>query len=131
MEYVNLDIDEAGILNIAFLGDSIWELYVRKAFFNKGLSLKKLNHLVKEYVNAKFQSSLYNKIYDEIEEEEKNFSKRARNANIKHYPKSCTMKEYRESTAFEALIAYYYLNEKIEKIENIIKIYLYNGYTDT
>ncbi|NLK62739.1 MAG: Mini-ribonuclease 3-like protein [Fusobacteria bacterium] len=121
MEYVDLNNEDVGILNIAYLGDAVWSLYIRQLLYNKGLSLKKLNNIVEQYVNAKYQSKIYGEIWDMLSENEKKIAKRAENGNIKHYPKSCTMKEYRESTGFEALIAYLYLN-KPSKINDIIDI---------
>ncbi len=122
----NLSLNETGILNAAFLGDAVWELYVREKLYNRGWGLDRVSKTTASYVNAKFQSKIYNEISENIEEKAYEFAKRARNGNIKTYPKSCTMKEYRESTAFEALIAYYYVNGNQEKIRDIVDKYVGN-----
>ncbi len=122
----DIKINEIGILNMAFLGDAVWELYVRQALCKGGMSLKKLSQTTANYVNAKTQSKIYNDILDNLSEEAFEFAKRGRNANINTYPKSCTKKEYRESTAFEALVAYYHIKGEKQRIQNIVAGYVLN-----
>ena len=119
-----IDFRDTGILNLAYLGDSVWELLVRKYFVEKNMDTNSLSTRVREFVNAKKQSQIYNEIFDTLEEEAQNVSKRARNAKIKSFPKSCSYMEYRNATAFEVLIAYYFLKKKYDKIDGILKIYI-------
>lgn len=114
-------INDIGILNLAYLGDSIWELTVRNYFLLKELDLNKLNVKVKNYVNAKKQSEIYVKLMATMDEDELSFSKRARNVKIKTSRKSCDIVEYKNASAFEALIAYHFINKNEEKIKKIIK----------
>jgi ribonuclease-3 family protein len=120
----NINVDEIGILNMAFLGDAVWELHVREALCKDYTTLKNLSQKTARFVNAKFQSEVYNFVQGELSKEAFEFSKRGRNANIKTYPKSCSKKQYRESTAFEALIAYYHINGDKEKIQDIVSKYV-------
>lgn len=117
----HLDLKETNTLVLAYLGDAVWELYVREYFIEKGLTIKELNKKVKEYVNGKIQSKYYRKILNELDEDIKAVVKRAKNSNIKSFPKSCNPIEYREATAFEALIAIYYNLNRIDDIRKIIK----------
>lgn len=114
-------LNEFSILSIAYLGDSVWELEIRDYFVRKNLIIKDLNDLVREYVNAKAQSRFYLSVFDELEPEFQNYSKRGRNANINSYPKSCTPKEYRNATAFEVLIGAYHLLGETEKLKELTK----------
>lgn len=119
-----MDIKEIGqynLLSLAYLGDSIWELNVREFYFIENLKVEELNNKVKELVNAKSQSKIYKKIFDELSDDLKIISKRGRNANIKSFAKTCTSTEYRNATAFEVLIAVLYLTNNKEKINEIIK----------
>ncbi|MBZ4683355.1 MAG: mini-ribonuclease [Fusobacteriaceae bacterium] len=126
MEFKKLN--ELGVLTVAYLGDSIWELYIREYFVRKNINLKDLNIIVRKYVNAKFQSKIYLEILNEGKynflQEVIDYSKRARNAKIKSYPSSCTLKEYKNATALEALIGAYYLLNYKEELQEIIKIIL-------
>lgn len=116
-----IGINDLGILNLAYLGDSIWELIVRRYFLLKELDLNKLNVKVKQYVNAKKQSEIYLKLMAVMDEDELNFSKRARNIKIKTNRKSCDIIEYKNASAFEALVAYHFINKNEKNIEEIIK----------
>lgn len=118
----NVDIRETNGVVLAYLGDAIWELEIRKYWIKKGLNLKNLNKNVKKYANAKKQSELYKKLYDGLEEKYKMLGNRAKNGNIKSFPKSCSVHEYREATAFEALIAGFYIDGRNDYIEEIIKL---------
>ncbi|MGM0508264.1 MAG: Mini-ribonuclease 3 [Fusobacteriota bacterium] len=119
MEYKK--IKELNNLALAYLGDAKWELEVRNFFVKKNYKVKKLNNLVRKYVRGNSQSKIYELIKDNLSERAKYISKRARNSKIKSCPKSCTYKEYKNATAFEALIAYYYYTDQEEKIKNILK----------
>lgn len=117
---VNVDLRETNGVVLAYLGDAIWELEVRKYWINKRLNLGNLNKNVKKYVNAKKQSELYQKIIPLVDEKYQMLGRRAKNGNIKSFPSSCTVFEYREATAFEALIAGFYIDGR----EDLIKLAL-------
>lgn len=119
---VNLNAKEANGLVLAYLGDVVWELSVRTYFINKGYNIKNLNRIVKEHVNAKIQSKYLHSIIDSLDEEKSLIVNRAKNSNIKTFPKSCTVMEYKEATAFEALIGAYYTEGKIDEINKIVEL---------
>lgn len=115
----NVDIREKSGLVLAYLGDSVWETEVRMFFIQKGFKLAHLNREVKKYVNAREQSKYYNLIKEWVTEEEIALMKRAKNASIRSFPKTCSNQEYREATAFEALVGAWYLKGQKEKIEEL------------
>lgn len=119
MEYV--DLRETSGVVLAYLGDAVWELYIRKYWISKGFNLQNLNRRVKECVNAKRQSVLYKEILPLLEEKYQQLGKRAKNGNIKTFPKSCSVMEYKEATAFEALIAAFYTDNREDLIEMVLK----------
>ena len=116
------DIREMSGLELAFLGDAIWELEIRKYYLRFGYNILTVNKHVKSKVNAKFQSQIYQKIKDELDEEIQIIGKRAKNSNIKTFPKSCTVMEYKEATALEAMVGAMYLLNKEEEIKKIINM---------
>lgn len=116
---VHINIKEANGLSLAYLGDAVWEIVVREYFIATGHKVNQLNKLAVNYVNAKGQSRIYRNIIDDMEEEYKAVARRAKNGRIKSFPKSCTIDEYREATAFEALIAALYINGEMERIKKI------------
>lgn len=125
MDYVKAP--EYDSLSFAYIGDAVWELELRKVVAQKKERHVKLVTDVKKYVNAKFQSGLYIEISENLSEYELSFARRARNCAIKNYPKSCTPIEYRNATAFEALMGYYHLTGQNGKIEELIKKYIIKG----
>ena len=116
-----VNVKESSGIVLAYLGDAVWELRVREYAIDKGYNIHNLNKFVKTMVNAKAQSKVLKEIFEELSEEEKMIVGRAKNSNIKTFPKSCTIMEYKESTAFEALVAFLYTRGLEEKILEFIK----------
>lgn len=116
------DIRDYTGLELAFIGDAIWELEIRKHYLQFGYNIPTLNKYVKNKVNARYQSLIYKQIIEDLDEEFKVIGKRAKNSNIKTFPKTCTVMEYKEATALEAVVGAMYLLNKEEKIKKIINI---------
>ena len=116
------DIRDYTGLELAFIGDAIWELEIRKHYLQFGYNIPTLNKYVKNKVNARYQSLIYKQIIEDLDEEFKTIGKRAKNSNIKTFPKTCTVMEYKEATALEAVIGAMYLLNKEEEIKKIINI---------
>lgn len=107
-------------LNLAFIGDCIYEILVREALVCE--ANRPVNELHREsvkYVSAKAQTEAYVKIKDMLTEEETAQFKRGRNAKVGHSPKSATDAEYHTATGIEALFGYLYLSGKTERIKQL------------
>lgn len=107
-------------LNLAFIGDCIYEILVREALVCE--ANRPVNELHREsvkYVSAKAQTEAYAKIKDLLTEEETAQFKRGRNAKVGHSPKSATDAEYHTATGIEALFGYLYLSGKTERIKQL------------
>ena len=110
-------------LTWAYVGDCIYELYVRTKLVNTtNLKPHKLHIETVKYVKAKSQAELLQKIYDELTEEEKDIVRRGRNAENHHVPKNSNIQEYMYATAFEALIGYLYLIKKFNRIKELLEM---------
>ena len=116
------DIRDYTGLELAFIGDAIWELEIRRYYLQFGYNIPTLNKYVKNKVNARYQSLIYKQIIEDLDEEFKIIGKRAKNSNIKTFPKTCTVMEYKEATALEAIVGAMYLLNKEEEIKKIINI---------
>lgn len=121
------DIRDYTGLELAFIGDAIWELEIRRYYLQFGYSIPTLNKYVKNKVNARYQSLIYKQIIEELDEKFKVIGKRAKNSNIKTFPKTCTVMEYREATALEAVVGAMYLLNEEEEIKKIINIVIKGG----
>lgn len=127
MVNVDKNINEYSGLELAYIGDAVWELEIRSYFLQYGYNLAKLNKLVKEQVNAKKQSLIYKEIINTLNDDLKSLAKRAKNSNIKTFPNSCSVMEYKEATAFEAIIGILYIQKKYDKIKEIIDKFIIKG----
>ena len=130
-EFISITRDENDVnllspLTWAYIGDCVYELYIRTELINKtNLKPHKLHIESIKYVKAKAQAEILQNIYEELTEEEKNIVRRGRNTENHHLPKNSNVQEYMYSTAFEALIGYLYLtknNKRLKEILNKVKI---------
>lgn len=97
--------------NYAHLGDAVWELFVRENIFDKAMTAKDLHKLTSNKVNASYQAHLLKLIINELSDDEQDIVRRARNCSIPIARRNI-QNEYRHATSFEALIGYWYLNDK-------------------
>ena len=110
-------------LTWAYVGDSVFELYIRTHLVNKtNLKPHKLHIEAINYVKAKAQAEFLKKIEEILTNEEKEIVRRGRNAQNHHLPKNSNVKEYMHATAFEALIGFLYLTKKYKRLEEILKL---------
>lgn len=119
---------EINVLVLAYLGDTIYEDYIREYLIRKGLG--NVNDLQIEsinYVSAKAQAKIVQKLIDDevLNEEELEIFRRARNHKVTSHPKSCDIITYKYATGFEAIIGYLKLEKKEERIDEIINKILY------
>lgn len=105
---------------LAYLGDCVIELEVRKYLLSQGLyDSKDLNREALRFVKASAQSAAFDKIEPMLTEDELSYYKRGRNTHTAKTPKSSTALEYRRATGFEALFGYLYLSEQKERITEL------------
>lgn len=106
----------------AYVGDAVYELYIRTHLANTtNLNAHKLHVEAIKYVKAGAQARTLEKIIEELTEEEKEIVRRARNVQNHHLPKNADVRDYMYSTAFEGLIGYLYLTRQEERLQDILK----------
>ena len=115
---------EARLLNplqLALVGDGVYELFIRNSILSKNLELSAHKMHVKAigYVKAKSQSIIMHEIEDKLTENESYIFKRGRNAKSATIPKNADVRDYRMATGFEALVGYLYLIGDTERLEFI------------
>lgn len=122
-----MNVNEINVLVLAYLGDTIYENYVRKHLVLSGIG--NVNDLQKEaisYVSASNQAKYLTKMIDDnfLYEDEISVFKRARNYKTTSHPKSCDIITYKYATGLEAIIGYLELQNKKERINEIMKFIL-------
>ena len=117
------EINELSPLTWAYIGDCIFELYIRTKLVNETkLKPHELHIKAINYVKAKSQAEMLKKIQDSLTDEEKDIVRRGRNTENHHLPRNANIQEYMYSTAFEALIGYLFLCKKEERVKEIIEM---------
>ncbi|MBR4950235.1 MAG: Mini-ribonuclease 3 [Clostridia bacterium] len=115
-------------LNLAYIGDSVFELMVREHILSKYQgSVKNLHNYSVSIVSANAQSVFYDKILDILSDKELSVIKRGRNAKVGSTPKHASIGEYHKATGFEALIGYLYLSKNYDRLEEIFNIIIKEG----
>ena len=118
-----MNTKDKNVLTLAYIGDAIYEVYIRKFLIDQGIS--KVNNLQKSAINyvsaknqAKFVTILINdNFFNDIELE---IIKRARNHKSR-IPKNTDIITYKYATSLEAVIGYLYLENKIDRINLIME----------
>ena len=117
------DVNMLSPLTWAYVGDSVYELYIRTNLVNNTkLKPHKLHIESIKYVKAKAQAEILKRIESYLTDEERDIVRRARNAENHHLPKNADPADYMYSTAFEGLIGFLYLTKKDERLKEILKM---------
>ena len=101
--------------NYAYLGDAVWELYIREHTTKLTQNAKDLHKITTDRVKASYQANLLNEYESELTQEEKELSRRGRNLPIPIARRS-NQTEYRLATGFEVLIGWWHIHDK-ERLE--------------
>ena len=116
-------INEMNPLTWAYIGDAVFELYIREKLVNiTRLKPHKLRLESIKFVKASAQAEALKQIEETLTEEEKDIVRRARNTKNHHLPKNADINDYMYATAFEGLIGYLYLNKKEERLKEILTL---------
>ncbi|MBR2704518.1 MAG: Mini-ribonuclease 3 [Clostridia bacterium] len=110
-------------LTWAYVGDCIFELYIRTNLVNKSkLKPHKLHIETIKYVKAKAQADFLKAIEDKLTERELDIVRRARNTQNHHLPKNADPADYMYATAFEGLVGFLYLTKQDERLKEIFEM---------
>lgn len=107
---------------LAYLGDCVFELWVRERLLRRGLTRTgALNAASHDYVTAKNQSAAFYRIEPFLTEAEHDFFRRGRNSPHLSAPKSASGAEYRTATGFETLCAALYLSGQYARLNQLLE----------
>lgn len=121
----NLKYEDPGqisALTLAYIGDAVYELYIRGRLVEKGLRNPKQLHSKKvSFAKASAQRKAYDKIYNILNDTEKSIALRGRNAKSGSVPRNSDPSDYSHATAFEALIGYLYLKNNRKRLLEVLQ----------
>lgn len=133
MERLSEPLKDARQLNglaLAYMGDAVYEVYIRKHLLELGrVKPNDLHRASTKYVTAKAQAAQLHRLRETgfLTDEEETVAKRGRNAKSGHVPKNTDVVTYSHSTGFEAVIGFLFLTGQLERLEAIIFDVLENG----
>ncbi len=117
-----LNLRETGPIALAFVGDSVFDLFVRKRLVCSGVGRPKdLQRKASGLARAESQAAMIRYLFEELTEEEQDVVRRARNAKVHTMPKHAGVMEYKMATGLEALIGYLYLSGNRERLEWLLE----------
>jgi len=117
------EINTFSPLSLAYVGDAVYEVYIRSYVMKNGnMPVNKLHRVATHYVSAKAQSAIVHSIMEHLTEEEIAVFKRGRNAHSYTSAKNADIVDYRHATGFEALIGYLFILKKFDRLNEIIKM---------
>ena len=113
------------ILALAYLGDAIYELYVREHIIETAHTGRAdlLHRQGVRFVCADGQASALLEMIDSgfLSEKEADFARRAHNHKTATKPKNADPVTYKWATAFEALLGYLKLSGDAQRMEEIMQ----------
>ncbi|MGI5858982.1 MAG: Mini-ribonuclease 3 [Tepidanaerobacteraceae bacterium] len=107
-------------LALAFVGDSVFDLFIRTMLVGSGKKVRDLHREAVRYVKASGQAAILKGLESELTPKERYVVRNARNAKVNTVPKNADIMDYHYSTAFEALLGYLYLSGQNERLNEIL-----------
>lgn len=114
------DVNMLSPLNLAFVGDTVFDLFVRESLVcQANRPVSKLHQKATALVKASAQAKAVEKIKDRLTEQEQGVIRRGRNAHSNHKAKNMSEADYHTATGLEALFGYLYLKGEIDRLREI------------
>ena len=120
---IKVRVNEISALSLAYIGDAIYELYVRSYIMRDvNMPVSKLHRASTRFVSATSQAKIFHSIKDKLTEEETAVYKRGRNAHPHTSAKNASVIDYRVATGLEALLGYLYITKNTTRLEEVISL---------
>lgn len=118
-----LDAKQYSPLTLAFLGDGVYEMYVRVRIVNNtNAPANTLHKKAVCFVKASAQCEAYDKIEPHLTQDEITMFKRGRNAKVNTKAKNASLAEYKKATGFETLLGYLYADGQMDRLMYLLDI---------
>ena len=109
-----------GSLELAYLGDTLYDLYVREHLIARGGRVQALHMRAIALVCARAQSEALSRVEPLLRPDEADVARRARNAR-QTPPRNADAGQYHRATALEALVGYLYVTGQRERMNEILQ----------
>lgn len=116
-----LEPEQLPVETLAYIGDAVYELFVRTDLVRNGLYRgEDLHREAVKRVRASAQAQKLTELIERLSEQERELVRRGRNAKTGQVPKGARVIEYRYSTAFEVLLGYLFLKGEWDRLEEVL-----------
>ena len=125
---LNNDVKQINTTALAYMGDAVYEVYVRRHVMESGhVHVDRLHAMAVPFVKAEGQARAVKYLMENgLTDEEQTLARRARNHKIASKAKNASPMDYKWATAFEALIGYLYLKGDGERMAEIISMAIHH-----
>lgn len=109
-------------LTLAYIGDAVYDLIIRTMVVERAnRPANELHRITVRYVSAEAQSRIVETLIDSFTEEELSVYRRGRNSKPHTMSKNASPADYLKATGFEAVLGYLYLQDKMERVLELVK----------
>lgn len=108
-------------LQLAYIGDAVWELHVRRIALSAGATtMDALHRRVVARVQASEQAALWRCLESLLTDEERSIARRARNSKLSP-PRGVAHADYRHSTCFESVLGFLYCTGRHQRLREVMQ----------
>lgn len=121
-----VDPKQARLLNplqLAYLGDAVWDLMVRSTMLARGLSVGHMHKTAVKHVSAAAQAEALRRLEGILTEEESDVVRRGRNSHAHHpSPRNQDPGDYAAATGLEALVGFLFMTGQDDRLQALYDI---------
>lgn len=124
-DHGQVDLCELSPLQLAYIGDSVYDLLVRSSLLAAGNRVKRMHLDTVSLVRATAQAQTLNSLLSHLNEVELDYVRRGRNAHGHHQaPKSASAADYAAATGLECLMGYLYVTGQEDRLRALFQLSL-------
>ncbi len=118
----------APALSLAYIGDTVYDLYVRTLLVEReDARVHELHVMSAKLVCAAGQAAAFRAIEAELSEDELSVYRRGRNSHLGTVAKNAKISDYRTATGLEALLGFLYLTGQDARLTALMRIIIASG----
>ena len=112
---------ELNPLVLAYIGDAVYELYIRRSLIAAhSVSAHELHLRSIRFASAVGQSQALERVLPLLDEEETAIYRRGRNSKSATVPKHAEVRQYRRATGLESVFGFLYLTGRTERLRTLV-----------
>lgn len=116
------DVRSYSPLALAYIGDAIYDLIIRTVVVERAnRPANELHHITVGFVSAGAQAKIADVLMESFTEEEQSVFRRGRNSKPHTMAKNASAGDYLKATGFEAVLGYLYLNDRMDRVLELVK----------